>query len=98
MITKINKSLNSIPGSMSAVCFKVAIHHKKSRAILFPGATRLPLQFPGNPAISLRPVAFRPLLTKGLALSRENLITFLKFHPYVSKPYAKVRRVNKIIR
>jgi hypothetical protein len=44
-------------------------YNKKSRATLFKKVTRLPVRHPGNPAISLRPVAFRPLLTKSLALS-----------------------------
>jgi hypothetical protein len=72
MTTKINKILSSIFSSIIVVWFivKTAIRHNlKSRATLFPRATRLPLQYSGNPAISLRPVAFRPLLAKGLALS-----------------------------
>jgi hypothetical protein len=42
-------------------------HNPKSRATCFKGN---PASRPNlcNPAISLRPVAFRPLLTKGLAL------------------------------
>ncbi len=42
---------------------------KKNRTALSYGAARFTHDPHGNPAISLRPVAFRPHLTAGLALS-----------------------------
>jgi hypothetical protein len=72
MMTKINKAVNSTFRLLIAACLfvKIAIHHNQKPSPLFPRETRLPLQYPGNPAISLRPVIFRPLLTVNDRLNR----------------------------
>jgi hypothetical protein len=58
---------------MSAYFVKtVFCHNKKGRTTLPDKVPRPLLNHPGNPAICLRPVAFRPRLTMGLALSWYN--------------------------
>jgi hypothetical protein len=71
MITKINKSVISIFSSTIVVWFQVktAVHSSQKAGLPAQQSNPASSAIPGSPAISLRSVAFRPLLTKGLALS-----------------------------